>query len=442
MMSGGRISSSPRHGLGYSFSSPVGKLPDSGGAHADTYTEVEPPTIAVWPFRNLSGEPQLDHLAAGLTDEVIVTLARSQSFTVVGRSAAYAYGAGEATDLERAKRELAARYLVEGSLRKRGDTMRVTVRLAEHESGRHLWAENFDRPLQQLLDVPEDVTDSIITTLQPRLNRAEAARARSTPREQLDAWSLYVRGTIAFYSMRRSGLQEAAELARAAIARAPDYARAHSLLSVSVRALAANGGEGDAAVLNAQALAAARRAVELDPDSTIALAALGSALAFTGQARDAVPYLERATEIDPTHCPTVAVLALALVYRGRPDEAAICAERAVGLSRNDPVGGYISLFALAHAELLRDHDDAAETAIRRAISLNPAYVWSRVLLANLLGLQGDKTGALAAFVDATQTFGSAKRLVEVYRTLHLPRFERSADADRMAAGLKAIGVEI
>ena len=218
--------------------------------------------------------------------------------------------------------------------------------------------------------------------------------------------------------------------------------RRKDALSVSVRALAANGGEGDAAVLNAQALAAARRAVELDPDSAIALAALGSALAFTGQARDAVPYLERAIEIDPTHCPTVAVLALALVYRGRPDDAAICAERAVGLSRNDPVGGYISLFALAHAELLRNHDDAAETAIRRAISLNPAYVWSRVLLANLLGLQGDKTGALAAFADATQPFGSAKRLVEVYRTLHLPRFERSSDATRMAAGLKAIGVEI
>ena len=89
-------------------------------------------------------------------------------------------------------------------------------------------------------------------------------------------------------------------------------------------------------MLNAQALAAARRAVELDPDSAIALAALGSALAFTGQARDAVPYLERAIEIDPTHCPTVAVLALALVYRGRPDDAA---KRAVGLSRNDPVGG-------------------------------------------------------------------------------------------------------
>jgi TolB-like protein len=278
-----------RHGLGYSFSTPVGKLADSGGARADTAGEVEPPTIAVWPFRNLSDEPQLDHLAAGLTDEIIVTLGRSQGFTVIGRSAAYAYGAGKATDLERAKRELAARYLVEGSLRKRGDTMRVTVRLAEHDNGRHLWAENFDRPLQQLLAVPEEVTDSIITTLQPRLSRAEAARARSTPREQLDAWSLYVRGTIAFYSMRRSGLQEAAELAREAIARAPDYARAHSLLSASVRALAANGGEGDAAELNAQALAAARRAVELDPDSTIALAALGSALAFTGQARDAVP---------------------------------------------------------------------------------------------------------------------------------------------------------
>lgn len=431
-----------RHGSGYSFVAPAKPLTEAALPAGIATAEIERPTIAVLPFRNLSDDQQFDHMAAGLTDEVIVGLARSQNFTVVGRSAAYAYGAGKTTDFDRAERELATRYVAEGSLRKRGDDVRVTVRLAERETGRHLWAENFDRPLQQLLAVPEEVTDSIITTLQPRLNRAEAARARSTPREQLDAWSLYVRGTIAFYSMRLSGLQEAADLAREAIARAPDYARAHSLLSVSVRAFAANGGDGDAAVLNAEALAAAHRTVELDPDSTIALAALGSALAFTGHARDAIPYLERATEIDPTHCPTVATLALALVYRGRPGEAAVCAERAVGLGRNDPVGGYISLFALAHAELLRDRNEAAETAVRRAISLNPAYAWSRVLLANLLGLQGDKTGARAAFADATQPFGSAKRLVEVYRTLHLPRFERSADAAKMTAGLKSAGVRI
>lgn len=431
-----------RHGRGYSFAAAVHKLQDSGGRRADTTAAAERPTIAVWPFRNLSGDPQLDHLAAGLTDEIIVALARSQSFTVVGRSAAYAYGVGHAIDLDRARRELATRYVVEGSLRKRGDSVRVTVRLAEHESGHHLWAENFDRALQQLLAVPEEVTDSIITTLQPRLSRAEAARARATPPEQLDAWSLFVRGTIAFFSMRRSGLMEAAELAREAINRAPDYARAHCLLSVAVRALAANGGEGDPAVLNAQALAAARRAVELDPDSAIALAALGSALAFTSQARDALPYLERATEIDPTHCPTVAVLALTLVYRGRLDEAVTCADRAVGLSRNDPVGGYISLFALANAELLRGRGDAAETAVRRAIALNPAYVWSYVLLANLLGLQGNLAAAQRTVADVAEIFGGKAKLLEVYRTLHLPRFERAGDAKKMAAGLKAAGMEL
>jgi TolB-like protein/Flp pilus assembly protein TadD len=431
-----------QHGRGYSFVAPVRPLADVPVTPGPAPAQIERPTIAVWPFRNLSDEMQFDHLAAGLTDEIVVALARSQSFTVVGRSAAYAYGAGKTTDFDRAQRELATRYVVEGSLRKRGDAVRVTVRLAERETGRHLWAENFDRPMLQLLAVQEEVTNSIITTLQPRLQRAEALRVQGIAPEHLDSWSLFVRGMIAFYSMRRSGLQEAADLAREAIVRRPDYANAHALLSVAIRSLVANGGDGDPAELNSQSLNAGRRAVELDPDNTSALAALGSALAFTGRARDAIPYLERAIEVDPTHCPAAAALALAFVYRGQAEAAAACAERAVDLSRNDPVSGHFTWFALASVETLRRRNKTAETATRRALALNPGFVWSRVLLANLLGLQGDKTGAQTALADAAQVFGGTTKLIEVYRTLHLTRFERPRDAAKMAAGLKAIGFDV
>jgi len=296
--------------------------------------------------------------------------------------------------------------------------------------------------LQQLLTVQEEVTNTIISTLQPRLNRAEVARVQGIAPEHLDTWSLFVRGMIAFYSMRRSGLQEAIDLARQVIARKPDYANAHALLSVAVRTLVANGGDGDPAELNAQSLAAGHRAVELDPDHTYTISALGAALAFTGRARDAIPYLERAIQLDPTHGPAAATLALALVYRGQAEPAVSQAQHAVELSHNDPVAGHYSWFALANAELLRGRTDAAEIAVRRALSLNPGYAWSLVLLANVLGLQGDKAGAHAAFASAAQPFDSAQRLVEVYRALHLPRFERSEDAARMTAGLRAAGLEI
>lgn len=431
-----------RHGTGYSFAAPVKPLTMVAAPVAAAPGQIERPTIAVLPFRNLSEDQQFDHVAAGLTDEIIVGLARSQGFTIVGRSAAYAYGVGAATDFDRAQHDLATRYVVDGSLRKRGDSVRVTVRLAERETGRHLWAENFDRPLQQLLAVQEEVTDSIIATLQPRLNRAEAARVEGVAREHLDIWSLFVRGMIAFYSTRRSGLQEAAELARELIARKPDYANGHALLSVAVRSLVANGGEGDADELNAQSLSAGYRAVELDPDHSYTLGSLGAALAFTGRARDAVPYLERALELDPSHAPISSTLALALVYRGKAEEAASCAQRSVEISRNDPVAGHLSWFALASAELLRRRYDAAEAAVRRALSLNPGYAWSWVLLANLLGLQGNAKDARAAFANAAQAVGSAARVVDIYRKLHLTRFERREDAARMTAGLKAAGVEI
>jgi len=431
-----------RHGSGYSFVAPVKPLTEPTAPARAVPAEIERPTIAVLPFRNLGDDQQFDHIAAGLTDEIIVGLARSQNFTVVGRSAAYAYGAGKATDFDRAERDLATRYIVEGSLRKRGDDVRVTVRLAERETGRHLWAENFDRPLRQLLAVQEEVTTKVITTLQPRLHRAEALRVQGIPSEHLDAWSLFVRGMIAYWGASRSSLQEAADLAREAIARRPDYANAHALLSVAVRTLAANGGKGDPAALNAESLAAGRRAIELDPDHSYTLGALGSALIFTGHARDGIPYLERALELDPTYGPLAATLALARVYLGHADEAIACAERAVELSRNDPVAGHFTWFALASAELLAGRNDAADAAIRRALSLNPVNVWNRVLLANVLGLQGNRTEAQAALADAARAFGDTARMIEVYRTLHLTRFERAADAAKMKAGLKAAGVAI
>src|SRR4029450_13602538 len=155
------------------------------------------------------------------------------------------------------------------------------------------------------------------------------------------------------------------------------------------------------------------------------LGALGSALVFTGQARNALPYLERALEIDPTYGPLAATLAMARVYLGHAEEATASAERAVELSRNDPVAGHFTWFALANAELLAGRSDAPAPAIRWAPSPNPAYAWSRVLLANVLGLQGNRTEAQAALAEAARGFGDTARLVEGYRALHLTRFGRA-----------------
>jgi TolB-like protein/Tfp pilus assembly protein PilF len=430
-----------RHGSGYSFVAPVKPLAEVAPPPDDKRTQIERPTIAVMPFRNLSDDVQFDHVAAGLTDEIIVGLTRSQIFTVVGRSAAYAYGTGKATDYERAERDLATRYVVEGSLRKLGANARVTIRLCQRETGQHLWAENFDRPLRELIALQEAVTASIVTTLQPRLQRAELLRIRGVSPEHLDAWSLFVRGMIAYYSMSRSSLQEAADLARKAIALRPDYANAYALLSVTVRSLAANGA-GDPAAMRAESLAAARRALELDPDNTYTIGALGSALAFLGQARSSIPYLERAGEIDPTYAPIAATLALALVYLGQPKEAAGHAERAVELARNDPVVGHFSWFALANVALLDCRPDAAESAVRRALSLNPGFAWSYVLLATSLGAQGKLAEARQVLGEVGQDFGDHDALIEIYRTIHLSRFERADDAAKMTAGLAAAGIKV
>lgn len=430
-----------QHGFGYSFAERARASLDVAPAQDPEAQPVDRLTISVWPFRNLTGETPFDYLAAGLTDEVIVALARSRSFLVVGRSAAYGYGVGESTDHERVRQDLASRYVVEGRLRKRGDDVRVSVHLSERESGEQLWAENFDRPLPHLLAVPEEVTHSIVATLKPRVHRAAAARARGSTRGHVDAWSLLARGTVAYFSMRLSGIEEAIALARELIARVPHYANAHALLSVATRTLVANGGEGDAADMNRQSVAAAERAVELDPDNSTTHIALGTALAFTGRAREALAPLERSVEIDPSYGPAFGALALALVYLGRGEEAAAAAERGVAVSRNDPITGHFNWFALASAETSRGRFDAAEAAVRRALSSNPAYAWSRVLLANLLGLQGKTVEAKATLAQVAQAFGGMAKLATIHRTLHLSRFERGVDVTNMTEGLKAAGFE-
>jgi tetratricopeptide (TPR) repeat protein len=225
------------------------------------------------------------------------------------------------------------------------------------------------------------------------------------------------------------------------IARVPHYGNAHALLSVATRTLVANGGDGDAADMNRQSVAAAERAVELDPDKSTTHIALGTALAFTGRAREALAPLERSVEIDPSYGPAFGALALALVYLGRGEEAAAAAERGVAVSRNDPITGHFNWFALASAETSRGRFDAAEAAVRRALSSNPAYAWSRVLLANLLGLQGKTAEAKATLAQVAQAFGGMAKLSTIHRTLHLSRFERGVDVTNMTEGLKAAGFE-
>jgi TolB-like protein/Tfp pilus assembly protein PilF len=430
-----------QHGFGYNFATPVQSSTDVTDAKV-TLSSVDLPTIAVWPFQNVSGDAQFDHLAAGLTDEIIGLLARSRGLSLVGRSAAYAYGVGKATNFDQVQRDLTTRYVVEGSLRKHGDDVRVSVHLSEPATDRRLWAEKFDQPLQRLLAVPDEVANSIVATLKPRLQRAAAEQTQGIAPKHIDAWSLLVRGMVAYYSMRRDGLQEAVDLSREAIARVPDYANAHALLSFALRTLVANGGDGDAIDMNAQSLAAAQRAVELDPDSSLAILALGTALTFTGRARQAILPLERALELDPAYGPTAASLAMALVYLGQADKAAIAAERAVELSRNDPIAGYYTWFALASAETSRDRIEAAIGAARHSILTNPSYAWSRMLLINLLGVHGNVPEAKTMLAQLAQAFGGMAKLARVYKTLHLTRFEAGVDTTPMVSGLKAAGLAI
>jgi TolB-like protein/class 3 adenylate cyclase len=238
------------------------------------------PSIAVLPFQNMSGDPEQDYFADGMAEDIITALSRFKALFVIARNSSFTYK-GRAVDVKQVGRELGVRYVLEGSVRKAANRVRITGQLVDTATGGHLWAERFDGGLGDIFDLQDQVTESVVGAIAPAVEKAEIERAKRKPTESLDAYALYLRGLARFYQFaNRQANGEALRLFNSAIELDPDFAAAYGRAAACYVIAKTNGWISDTTNEIAEVTRLAQRAVELGKHDAIALAASGFALAL------------------------------------------------------------------------------------------------------------------------------------------------------------------
>ena len=278
---------------------------------------ADKPSIAVLPFDNLSGDPEQDFIGDGLTEDIIAGLSRIRSFFVIARNSTFQYK-GTSPDIRRVAGELGVRYVLEGSVRKAGDRVRVTAQLIDAAANTHLWSERFDREFTDIFAVQDEITGTIVAQLEPELSRVEYERSKSEQPENLDAWELFHRGMQLFIQMRDTHTDEARRLFEQAVERDPRFAPAYA--GVAWTYVHSNYQDGTVPDLDA-AIRAARQAVELDDKNSFAHCALGSVYALSKRSDDAISEMEEGLRINPSNALGQTMMGYALFHSGNAGDA-------------------------------------------------------------------------------------------------------------------------
>ena len=296
----------------------------------------EKPSIAVLPFQNLSGDLDQEYFADGMVEDIITALSRIRWLFVIARNSSFIYK-GRAVDVKQVGRELGVRYVLEGSVRKAANRVRITAQLINASTGSHIWADHFDGGLDDIFDLQDQVTASVVGAIAPRLEQAEIERARHKPTENLDAYDYYLRGMASFYRWTNEANEEALKLFYRAIERDPDFALANALAAWCYVRRVGCGWTNDRVQDVAEGLRLARRAVKLDKDDAIALARGGHALGFLGDDLEGgIECIDRALVLNPNLAIAWYLSGWLRIYRGEPEVAIEHLAHAMRLSPLDP----------------------------------------------------------------------------------------------------------
>jgi TolB-like protein/Tfp pilus assembly protein PilF len=357
------------------------------------------PSIAVLPFKNLSDDSEQEYFSDGITEDIIAALSKYRSLVVIARNPSFAFkGAG---DTRQAGLTLGADYLVEGSVRKLGQRVRIAAQLIETEGGRQLWAERYDRDLQDLFALQDEITTTIAARVEPEISAADRLRAERKAVPALHAWDFFRLGTKHFYKSTVADNLEAQRLLRRAIELDPNLAEAYGYLCYAiVLSMIYFDAEPDEEQLNA-AVAIGRKAVELDDKDGLLRFMYGRALLARKAYGDALAELETAVELNPCLAVTYCGLGDSLAYEGRISEAIPYFQKAIDLSPHDPLRwAFYSYRALAHI-FAREFDLANEWA-QRATRVPNAHYWAFAHRVSALGYLERPQERAAAVNDLLQ----------------------------------------
>ena len=305
-----------------------------GAAPGTAQTLPERPSIAVLPFENLGGQPDETYFSDGITEDIITGLARFRSLFVVARNSSFAFR-GKSIDLAEIGRQLGVSYLLEGSIRRVGERVRVTAQLIEAATGGHIWAERYDRSLEDIFAVQGEVAGTIVSTLVGRIQDARLQQSMRKPTESLAAYDCLLRGLAHFRGYAKDDNQKAYELFERAVALDPRYALAHVNLANATLALHGNAA-APPSILDA-AFARASYALELDPQESHCHWVLGLIWLYRRDYDAAEHHYRRAVELNPNDADRRMSLGYLLALRGRPEEALELVEEAMRLNPFYPV---------------------------------------------------------------------------------------------------------
>lgn len=374
-----------------------------GPAEIAPLTIPDKPSIAVLPFDNMSKDPEQEYFADGISEDLITALSRIRWFFVIARNSTFTYK-GQAVDVTRVASELGVRYVIEGSVRRAGSRIRVSAQLIDATTGRHVWAERYDRELADIFELQDEMTQTIAGAVEPELSAAERERAVRKPPESLDAWEIYQRGLWHLWSFTKDDMKEAQRLFRQVHDSDATFATAYAYESYS-HFLDVMLGFSEAPEDSLEsAHEAAKRALVLDDKDPVAYFALGRVYMMRGRHDASVAELETAVELNPSFAQAHHGLGAVLVFSGRLEEAAASLESAVRLSPRDPVlWGTLCYLSLA-CNLLHQYEAAAEwgrKAVHEPRAAGGGY-WSYAVLASALGNLGQTSDAREAVGEALQ----------------------------------------
>jgi adenylate cyclase len=388
------------------------------------------PSIAVLPFVNMSSDPEQEFIADGIAEDLITALLRYPSLFVIAHNSSFAYK-GRAVDLKNIGRELGVRYVLEGSLRKAGNRIRVSAQLIEAENGKHIWADRYDRDLADIFAVQDEITEAVTIAIAPAISEAEQQRAMRKPPGSLDAWEAYQRGLWHMNKVTIEGNAVAEEFFQQAIDLDPSFAGGYKGLAAAQANAADFGRRGlPEALSSTEALA--RRAVALDNADAEARSHLANALYKSGDYEGGLAEAERALIISPNLANAHAERGAILIFSGRQKEGIGALERSLRL---DPRRSAVRLNQIALALYFIGEYEAAIEAANRVIRSFPdfpnAYRWRAAALGQLGRIEEAKCALEKAIAIAPAGFG-------MYVRRRVP-WIRPEDYAHMLEGLRKAG---
>jgi TolB-like protein/cytochrome c-type biogenesis protein CcmH/NrfG len=353
------------------------------------------PAIAVLPFTNMSDAPEQEYFSDGISEDIITALSKLRWFFVIARNSSFTYK-GKSVHLNQIAEELGVRYVLEGSVRKGGDRVRITAQLNDVASGSHIWAERYDRDLADVFAVQDEITEAIVAAIEPQLYAAENFRAQRKAPDSMDAWDLVMRALSHYWRVTRQDNVVAQALLEKAIAIDPNYGQALGLLATSY-IFTVHMGWADAPDV-AAAERAALAAIRADSEDAWPHYALGHVYMFARRFDDSIAEFELALRLNPNFPMAQAFYGLSLCYSGLWREGDEAVRRALRLSPRDP---YLPVYLgiVAYAQYLGRNYEEAMRLSREALRQRSDFVGAHRVLTAAAGMAGRTDEAKAALLE-------------------------------------------